>query len=191
VRVVPFLGVLAFALAAPLASAGPAVAPASERPLEATLQGAAKDAYGSARILFTSGDFAGAATKYGQAYELSKDPRLLFDVAVCEKNLRHYARTQSLLEQYVRDVGARIQADDKAAVDAALAAIRNFVGRVRLAVSEAGASVSVDGQPAGTTPLAAPLVLDLGKHTLGVKKEGFAPAEQTVDIGGEARPRWR
>ncbi len=174
---------LAFALGAPVASAQSAPA-AAERPLDETLQGAAKDAYGSAKILFNNSDFAGAATKYSQAYELSKDPRLLFNLAICEKNLRHYARTQALLQQYEHDMGTRIAADDKATVDAALAAIRNLVGTVRLAATEAGASVLVDGQPVGTTPLAAPLLLDLGKHTLTVKKDGFTASEQPVEVGG-------
>jgi hypothetical protein len=182
---------LALALAAPLASARPASAqtarhtqPASERPLDDTLQGAAKDAYTSAKILFNNNDFEGAGTKYGQAYDLSKDPRLLFNLAICEKNLRHYARTQSLLQQYEHEMGARITADDRSTVDAALAAIKNLVGTVTVAVSEPGAAVLVDGQAVGTAPLAAPLLLDLGTHAVRVKKEGFSTSEQTVVVSG-------
>jgi hypothetical protein len=174
---------LALALAAPAALAQ-THAPPAERSLDDTLQGPAKDALVSAKILFNNSDFAGAATKYEQAYDLSKDPRLLFNLAICEKNLRHYARTQALLVQYEHDLGARIAADDRATVDAALAAIQNLVGPMRLAVTEAGAEVSVDGLPAGVTPLAAPLRLDLGDHTLSVKKAGFTPFEQTVKVAG-------
>lgn len=174
---------LALALGAPDASAQ-SHAVAAERPLDKTLQGAAKDANASARILFNNGDFAGAATKYGQAYDLSKDPRLLFNLAICEKNLKHYARTQGLLEQYEHDMGGRIAADDKATVDAALAAIRNLVGTVKVDATEASATVLVDGQAAGTTPLATPLLLDLGKHTIAVRKAGFVTSEQTVDVDG-------
>jgi len=174
---------LSLATAAPFAAAQTA-ATASERPLDDALQGAARDAYASAKILFNNSDFEGAATKYAQAYDLSKDARLLFNLAICEKNLRHYARTQGLLQQYERDMGAHLPADDRATVDAALAAIKSLVGSVKLEVNEAGASVSVDGQPAGGTPLAAPLVLDLGRHALIIKKEGFAAADQTVDVAG-------
>ncbi len=176
-------------LALPLvasAQTAPISQPASEPPLDDALHGAAKDAYVSAKILFNNTDFEGAATKYSQAYDLSKDPRLLFNLAICEKNLRHYARTQGLLQQYEHDMGARITADDKATVDAALAAIKSLVGTVMLAVSETGASVLVDGQAAGTTPLTAPLLLDLGKHTLSVRKEGFATSEKTVMVSGGA-----
>ncbi len=177
---------LALALASPLASAqtAPAAPSAHDRPLDSVLQGAAKDAYVSAKILFNNGDFAGAATKYAQAYDLSRDPRLIFNLAICEKNARHYARTEDLLEQYEHALGARITADDRATVDAALAALRNLVGTVRLAVTEAGALVSVDGKSVGTTPLDAPLRLDLGEHALRVKKAGFATRDETFDISG-------
>ncbi len=173
---------LTLAVAAPLASAQTR-APV-ERSLEDTLEGPAKDAFVSAKILFNNSDFVGAATKYTQAYDLSKDPRLLFNLAICEKNLRHYARTLALLQQYEHDFDTRIAPDERATVDAALAAIRNLVGTVRVAATEAGATIVVDGQPAGTTPLDAPLLLDLGDHTVGVKKVGFTTAEQTVKVAG-------
>jgi PEGA domain len=176
---------LALATAAPLASAQGAPASVA-RPLEESLQGAAKDAYASAKILFNNQDFEGAVSKYSQAYALAKDPRLLFNLAICEKNLRHYARTQSLLEQYEHDMGSRIAADDKATVDAALVAIHSLVGSVTLSVNEAGATVSIDGHDAGTTPLAAAIKLDLGKHNLTVKKDGFATYDKTLDVAGGA-----
>jgi hypothetical protein len=176
---------LAFAAMAPHASAQSAT-PSVARPLEETLQGPAKDAYGSAKILFNNQDFEGAASKYSQAYALSKDPRLLFNLAICEKNQHHYARTEGLLEQYEREMGSRIAADDKATVDAALVAIRGLVGAVTLTVTEAGATVSIDGQELGTTPLDGPLKLDLGKHTLTVKKEGFSTREMPLDVAGGA-----
>ena len=125
-----------------------------------------------------------ALTKYRQAYELSKDPRLLFNMAICEKNLRGYARMQSLLQQYRREAGSSISPDDRATVEGVLAATKNLVGAVRLATSEGGASVAVDGEPAGTTPLAQPLVIDLGKHVVVVKKDGFETFERAVEVPG-------
>jgi PEGA domain len=179
----PLLG--AFILVA--SSAAAQGAPAHpQKPLTVTLQGTAKEAYASARLLFKQGDFAGAATKYQQAYELSKDPRLLFDTAICEKNLRAYARMQELLEQYNREASADMSADDRAAVDGALAAVKNLIGRLTVTVDVSGATVSVDGQAVGTTPLAAPLVLDLGKHVITVEGSGLQTVSRDVSIVGGA-----
>jgi hypothetical protein len=159
-------------------------AQAPNKPLSESLQGAAKEAYSSAKILFSNHDFAGALTKYGQAYQQSEDARLLYDMAICEKNLHRYARMGTLLRQYEREEGAALSGDEKRIVDDALAAIKNLVGAVTLDVNEAGAAVRVDGEAAGRTPLAGALVLDLGTHTIAVAKEGFEPIERRVEITG-------
>jgi hypothetical protein len=135
-------------------------------------------------MLFENGDFPGALAKYRQAYEQSKDPRLLYNMALCERNLRAYARTQGLLQRYKSESGAALSAEQNASIDAALSAIQNLVGKVTLSVSEAGATVTVDGETVGAAPLPAPLVLDLGKHAVSVRKGGFEPAEQSFDVAG-------
>jgi hypothetical protein len=166
----------------PTAVAQPAAPPRT--PLGESLSGAAKEAYDAAVVLLDNSDCAGAIAKYTQAYDLAKDPRLLFDIAVCDRDLRAYARMQGLLLRYEREDAAAMSAQQRAEVEAALAAIHDLVGTVHLTVSEAGADVSVDAEPAGTTPLATPIVVDLGKHTLSVKKDGFEPVVRTVEIAG-------
>jgi hypothetical protein len=159
-------------------------APPAAAPLSDSLTGPARDAYNSARILINNGDFAGAYSKYAQAYSLSKDPRLLYDMAVCTRSMKAYARMQSLLVRYQHEGQATMSAEDRTDVTSALAAIHDLVGTVKLSVTEAGATVAVDGAGVGTTPLADPLAIDLGPHTLTVKKPGFVPVEQALTIEG-------
>jgi hypothetical protein len=159
-------------------------AQATPKPLSESLQGPARDAYGSAKILFNNNDFAGALAKYKQAYDESEDPRLLYDMAICEKSLRHYARMGRDLRDYERIEGAAITSEEKRIVDDALAAINDLVGTVRLDVNEAGSAVSVDGEAVGITPLAQALVLDLGPHKIVVAKDGFGPAEKELEVAG-------
>ncbi len=152
--------------------------------LAQSLSGPAKEAFSSARILLENNDFAGALDKYEQAFDLSKDPRLLFNMAICARGLKEYARMQALLLRYEREAGSAMPAQDRADVDAALAAIRDLVGTVKLTVEEPGATVALDGRAIGTTPLAEPLVVDLGPHTLSIKKPGYEPLEQALTIAG-------
>jgi|HubBroStandDraft_1064217.scaffolds.fasta_scaffold10765_2 PEGA domain-containing protein len=155
-----------------------------QQPLTQSLSGSAREAFTAAQVLVNNGDFTGAMTKFGQAYDLSKDPRLLFNMAVCARNLHDYARMQGLLVRYQHDGAVGMSAEDNADVENALAAIRTLVGRVKVSVNEADASVVVDGQRVGTTPLAESIVLNLGKHTVSVSKDGFQSSEQTLDLGG-------
>jgi hypothetical protein len=171
------------------ASAEPAHAPVHVKTLAQSLTGAAKDAFTSAQMLLNNGDAAGALTKYTLAYDLSKDPRVLFDMALCERNLHRYAHMQTLLVQYKREAADTISAEDRSDTDNAIAAIKKLVGSVRLAVNEQGATVTVDDQQVGFTPLADSIVLDLGKHALSVSKTGFNRVTQTVPIvGGDDIP---
>lgn len=157
---------------------------AHQAPLTDSLSGAAKEAYDAAVVLLNNKDCGRAIAKYRQAYDLSQDPRLLFDIAVCERDLRAYAQMQELLLRYEREAGGEMSAGQRADVEAALAAIHNLVGTVHLTVSEEGAEVTVDSELVGTTPLATPLVVDLGQHALSVKKAGFDPAARAIEIPG-------
>jgi hypothetical protein len=187
--VVLWLAIGACNLVAADAHADARVASKRPAPLAQSLTGAAKESFDSAQVLVNNGDFAGALAKFGQAYDVSHDPRLLFNMAVCQRNLHDYARMQQLLTRYEREAADSMSPKDKADVDGALAAIRNLVGSVRLAVSEAGASVAIDGEAAGTTPIADPIALNLGKHAFAIRKDGFEPAQQEVDIvGGSETP---
>jgi hypothetical protein len=108
-------------------------------------------------------------------------------MALCEKELRRYAPMQSLLQQYLRDAEGSIPQDIRTAVDEALAAIKNLVATVTVTSIEPEATVLVDGEVVGVTPIPAPLTLDLGKHVIVAKKAGFDSNEQTIDaVGGSA-----
>jgi hypothetical protein len=182
------LGVLALASPRAAAQQAPADAGAATSrhaaPLSESLWGPARDAYDRATVLVSSGDAAGALAKYQEAYDASNDPRLLFDMAICERDLHAYARMQRLLLRYAREAGDALTPEQRADVDAALAAIHALVGTVKLAVSEPGADVSVDNESVGTTPLTAPFTVDTGTHSLRVKKPGFDTVAQTIDVPG-------
>jgi PEGA domain len=184
-RLPRFLLAGALALLASTALAQPPPARPA-KPLAESLHGPAKDAYATGLFLYKRGDLAGAESKYWQAYDLSKDPRLVFNAAVVEKDLHHYARMQALLLRYEQEMGTNLTADDKAGIATALAALKNLVGTVTVTANVAGADVVLDDERVGTTPLAEPLLLDLGKHKIVVQKDGFDAVTTTVDVQGGA-----
>jgi hypothetical protein len=166
----------------PMDAAAQTAEPHRATPLAQSLQGAAKDAYAAATQLFKEGDFQGAEAKYTQAYDLSKDPRLVYDMAVCEKELHHYARTGALLRRYEQEAGASLSDEDRKRTDDALAALPRYVGMVTVSVDTAGAAIAVDGEAAGTTPLGSPLSLDPGKHVVVVRKDGYETVERPISV---------
>jgi hypothetical protein len=170
--------------AAPGSASPPPASGHAALPLARSLTGPAKADFDSAEILFNNGDYARAMLKYGQAYDASHDARLLMNMAVCARELHDYARMQALLARYRHDGAAVMSAEEAAQVDGALRAIHDLVGLVGVTVSEPGAAVEVDGDAMGNSPLEAPVVLNLGRHKITVRKEGFELAEQAVDVRG-------
>ncbi len=136
----------------------------------------------AASALLDKGDYVGADRKYQEAYALSKDPRLIYDMAFCAKNRHLYARMRVLLQRYRQEAGASISTEDATVVERALVALEKFVGTVAVSASVEGATVAVDGEVVGTTPLAVPVVLDPGPHTLVVQKDGYERLERPIDV---------
>ena len=66
--------------------------------------------------------------------------------------------------------------------------LRTLVGKITLAGAVDGSTILLDGRPAGTTPLPAPLVVNPGRHKLELAHEGFATFRAAVDVpvGGAA-----
>lgn len=156
------------------------------RPLAETLKGQAKIDYEAGRILFNDGDNAGALVKFQRAYDESNDVRLLWNVAVCEKNLRHYANVLRLLTRYRHEGAHVISAEQAGQVEEILQTVKLLISTVHLHVSEDGAHVFVDNNPAGTTPLEQPLLVDLGTRKIRIEKTGYQPHEVTQDFTGNS-----
>jgi hypothetical protein len=150
------------------------------------LTGDAKAAYEAGKLLFVDGDFAGAEIKFNAAYDTSKDPRLLWNMAACEKSLRHYARTDVFVREYIDKGGALLTDQDRADAKTLLDLIDSFTVKLSINVNESGADVSVDDVAAGTSPLAKPVVVDIGTRRIVVHKDGFKPFEQQLPVGGAA-----
>jgi hypothetical protein len=162
----------------------PAVA--LSKPLSQSLTGAAKSDFDAGKLLASDGDYAGALIKFQSAYDLSKDPRLLWNVAFCHKNLRHYAKVIATLRRYIEEGGASLPASDRKDAQDLIATIEPFTTKVTVHVNVDGAEVSVDDEPLGTSPLAAAAVLDIGERRLRVTKEGYRSIERPLVVGGSA-----
>jgi hypothetical protein len=173
---------------APAAPAGSAPTvppvPAGPKPLSESLTGGAKADYDSAKLLYGDGDFAGARIKFQSAYDQAHDARLLWNIAACEKGMRHYAKVIFTLRMYLDTGGDLLTAQDRADAKDLLAAIESFTVALKIVVNEDGADVSIDDEPAGTSPLKDPIVVDIGSRKIHVAKPGFKPFEANVPVGG-------
>lgn len=156
------------------------------KPLSETLTGMAKADYAAGRVLFEDRDYSGALVKFQSAYESSKNPRLLWNVAACEKELRHYAKVLTMLREYREKAAAELTEQDKREVDELVQNIQPLVSSVEVTVNESGAEVRLDDDMIGTSPLAKPVLVDIGQRRVSVKKKGFREYNEALLVKGGA-----
>ena len=159
---------------------------AARKSLAQSLTGDAKANFDAAKLLATDGDYANALIKFRGAYEASHDPRLLWNVAFCHKNLRHYAKVIATLQQYIEEGRELLTTADQKEAQELIALIEPFTTRTNIKVTEAGANVYVNDELVGESPLATAVILDIGERRLRVVKAGFRSFENALVIGGSS-----
>ncbi len=173
------LSLTALLLAPPALAGG-----ATSTPLAQSLTGEAKAAYDGGRLLFDDGDNRGALAKFSRAYDLSHEPRLLWNMAACEKNLRHYARAATLIGRYLREGGDSLSPELRQDALDTQNALRAFYVELVLSGAPTGATVLVDGVRVAQVPLREPLLVDLGTRIVRVELSGFEPSESRLEVAG-------
>lgn len=108
-------------------------------------------------------------------------------MAVCEKELRHYARAARLVSRYLNEGGVLISNEQRRTATDTETALRAFYSTVVLNGVPAGASVQVDGSTVGRTPLTEPLLLDLGTRRVRVEAAGYQPFLTNLEVPGSNR----
>jgi hypothetical protein len=172
------------AAAAPAGQGATAAQAPPPKPLSETLTGAAKAEYEGGKILFQAKDFAAALVKFEHAYEISRDPRLLWNAAICQKELRRYTRMLATIDRLLKDGGPLLTEQDRTDAAAIVKTVKEFVSPLKLTVNEPGAQVFVDGELVGTTPLPETVLVDVGSRKIRVTKPGYKEVERAVTVVG-------
>lgn len=167
---------------APEIAAATPPAPAAPKPVREELPKEALHDWDAARELYEAKDFEGASVEYLRAYAISKNPRVLFNVAICQKNLARYARAVAYLRRMLNEGGATLSEVEQTRAREAIETIQVFVTGLALKVSEPNATVVIDGRELeGRTPFVDPIPVEVGTHTVVVRKAGFKDATLSID----------
>jgi hypothetical protein len=167
---------IAFSSISPLVSRAsaqqaPAAAPTSEA------RDRARIAYGSGQTAFRAGNFAEALTQFETAYAAVPNPIVFKSIAECHERLGHVREAVTAFERYLNETTS---INDRAAIEARVAGLRSRPGRLAIATTPTGASISVDGTSRGGAPLA--LELAPGEHTVVVSATGRESVTRNVTL---------
>ncbi len=163
-------------------SSGGRAAAQGRAPIRAELSEEAKRSWDSAIELFEAQDFRGARVEFMRAWELSRNPRVLFNVGVCDKSLLRYARAAAVWRQQLEVGVDKLSEEDVRATRAAIAAVEPFISSLAVRINVEGATLYIDGEEAGNTPFLELLPIDVGRHTVRVRKTGYQDHVGEVEV---------
>jgi tetratricopeptide (TPR) repeat protein len=138
--------------------------------------------------LFEAGEYSAALAEFSRAHELRPHFAILFNLAQCYVNIGRYAEAIDYFERYLSEGGRRIPRARRGEVEAELARLRPLIVQVTVTADVDGALIVVDGQEAGTSPLAAPLRVGAGLRVFEARLEGYRTARQELMIATGTTP---
>jgi hypothetical protein len=134
-------------------------------------------------------DYAGAAAEFEISVKLYPTKNGLFNLANCLKALHQYDQALARITRLNQLFGNNLDQELRDAVAKLDSEIRALVAPLTIQVDRAGALVSVDGREKGKSPLAGPVLLGPGEHTVAVSLDGYEPIERRVNLVAGAKSR--
>jgi hypothetical protein len=129
-------------------------------------------------------DWGKALEEYEAANKAQASSAAQEGIANAHYELKHDVDAYAAYDAWLKQYGGAASKPKKATAEARLKELGDKTGLLSIAVSEPGATITVDDKPVGTTPLAAPLRLPAGPHRVRVTKDGFAPFDKAPNIIG-------
>jgi hypothetical protein len=132
---------------------------------------------------FDREEWQAALVEFLRSRELAPSRGNTKNAAICLRKVGRFDEALDMFEALLRDF-PDLSATDRELAHREISELGASVGTIEIRDAPAGAQVSVDGVNRGTTPLAAPLRLPAGTHTVRVVKDGLPPFEARVDLAG-------
>lgn len=135
--------------------------------------------------LFDGGDNDGALVEFQRAYELSRRPTVLFNVAATHRALRRYGEAIDALRLFLASNLDEAQRRQRRDAERTLRELEQLIARLTITIDPSDATLQVDGrvQQQGST-----LVVGPGTHRIQATRDGRRTHLQEFTIAsGETR----
>ncbi len=173
------------ATASPRASAAPRATASPRAPAAPPSAGdAARTHFDRGVRLFQEGEHGAALVEFRRAYAAVPNYRVQYNVARTCLELKDDACALGAFERYLAEGEGQVERGRRAAVERELERLRMRVGYVEVSVSAPGADVSIDDVPVGTSPIAAALPVDAGRHRVAASLPSGPSAYRFIEIAG-------
>ncbi len=152
---------------------------------------AARDHYARGLVLAGQSSYEGALQEFKEAYTISPQFAVLYNIAQAHVALGHATEAIDVLSRYLRDGRDRIARARREQVTTQIATLESRLATLLIATDRPGAKIIIDGREAGTTPLPDLIRIGAGAHRIVAISEGAAPVTRLVSIGEGERQHVR
>ncbi|WP_172824748.1 PEGA domain-containing protein [Pajaroellobacter abortibovis] len=135
--------------------------------------------------LFRDKVYDGALVEFQQAYALEKKPSALRHMAQCHREMKQFSKAYEEFDRLLNEHQASLKGKKKAEIKKALSELALVTGVIAITVDQQGAKILIDEKEQGESPLAKPIRVDVGNHTVRVIKAGFEKIEWPIQMSGE------
>jgi hypothetical protein len=145
---------------------------------------AARTQFEQGIALYEAGKYEKAAIAFERAYELKPSYKLLYNIGQVQNQLEHYAHALEAYTRYLAEGGDEVPTYRIAEVKHEVERLNSLVGMLVVETDIEGALVFVDDRRQGQTPLESTVFVDLGEHTIVIKKDGVELHREIVKVAG-------
>lgn len=126
----------------------------------------------------------GARTSFKAAWDISKNPRVLFNWGVAEKELGRYAAALEKFKQELADGKGQLAPDEEKEVQAVIASLEKFVAQLTIEINEKDAEVFIDNEKIDPSKVPGTITVQLGERRVRAVKAGFQEAVESIQLAG-------
>jgi len=167
------------------AHAQPNDAPAASQPATRS----AKEHYLRGVEFAKARSWEAALAEFNASLALRGTSAAAMNAAYCLQQLGRNAEALELYLQVLRDLDSALIDQERANVRASIAELGLVVGHLALNCNVADATVLVDGEARGKTPIG-DLLLNPGLHVVRVMKQGYEPVQVSLTIAATETTSW-
>jgi hypothetical protein len=131
--------------------------------------------------LFNDANYSAALAEFEASYRLKPAPFVLLNIGLTQKALFRYAEAIASLQRYI-DESPNLADELERNAEQIIGEMKALLADITVEVKPVGATIAVDGRPAGTAPLAKPLAIAAGTHTLEVTATGFQSQKRDLMV---------
>jgi hypothetical protein len=134
---------------------------------------AARAHYARGIELANNAGYEAALQEFTAAYALSPQFSVLYNIGQAQLALEHPSQAIELFARYLSEGKDQIPDARRQKVQALMASLSARLATLSISTDRPSADITVDGRDVGATPLAEPVKIDAGTHTILAKVEGI------------------